>query len=203
MTLPWKTKSNRSISIIEDGIPRWLHHCYEVCCKKGGHYGRQACIVDIFGKQYHCVDVFSEWVDLYMISSIKDNITTSISYVHSCFSLIRKTLYYTINVTIAKAELFAIRCGINQTVQVPNIFCIIIIMNSIYAAQKISYFSIYLYQSQSIAISKELRSFFNKHSNNSIEFWDCPSKDKWPLYISVDHDIRKFNLTPIYFCKIS
>jgi len=31
---------------MEDGIPGWLYYCHEVCCKKGGHHGRQACIVD-------------------------------------------------------------------------------------------------------------------------------------------------------------
>jgi len=45
VTLSWKTKLNRSISTVEDGIPRWLQHCYKACCKKGGCYGRQACII--------------------------------------------------------------------------------------------------------------------------------------------------------------
>ena len=41
-----KTKSNRSISVMEDGISRWLHHRCEVCCEKGDRHGRQALIVD-------------------------------------------------------------------------------------------------------------------------------------------------------------
>ena len=40
----WKTKLNRSISSIEDRIPRWLQHHHETCCKKGGCYGRWACM---------------------------------------------------------------------------------------------------------------------------------------------------------------
>ena len=44
VTLSWKTKLNRSISAVEDGIPGWLQHHHETYCKKGGHYGRQACI---------------------------------------------------------------------------------------------------------------------------------------------------------------
>ena len=36
VTLSWKTKLNRSISVVEDGIPRWLQHCHKTCCKKGG-----------------------------------------------------------------------------------------------------------------------------------------------------------------------
>ena len=45
VTLSWKTKLNRNISAMEDGIPRRLQHCHETCCEKGGRRGRQACRV--------------------------------------------------------------------------------------------------------------------------------------------------------------
>jgi len=45
VTPSWKTELNRSISIIEDGIPRRLQHCHKTCCEKGGRRGRQACMV--------------------------------------------------------------------------------------------------------------------------------------------------------------
>jgi len=45
VTPSWKTELNRSISTVEDGILRWLQHCHKVCCEKGGHHGRQACII--------------------------------------------------------------------------------------------------------------------------------------------------------------
>ena len=41
----WKTKLNRSISAIEDGIPRWLQYYHKVYCKIDGHCGRQTLIV--------------------------------------------------------------------------------------------------------------------------------------------------------------
>ena len=41
-TLSWKTELNRSISAVEDGIPRGLQHCHNTCCEKGGHRGRRA-----------------------------------------------------------------------------------------------------------------------------------------------------------------
>jgi len=44
-TLSWKTELNRSISAMEDGISRRLQHCHKTCCEKGGHHGRQACMV--------------------------------------------------------------------------------------------------------------------------------------------------------------
>ena len=34
VTPSWKTKSNRSISTVEDGIPKWLQYCHETCCEK-------------------------------------------------------------------------------------------------------------------------------------------------------------------------
>ena len=61
----------------------------------------------------------------------------------------------------------------------------------------------YPYQIYSAAISHKLWEFFSKNVNNCIEFWDCPSKQKWPLYFSVDKETRNFNLTPIFPCKLS
>ena len=63
LTPSWKTELNRSISIMEDGIPRRLQHHHEMCCEKGGRHGRQACMV---WKWFHCRDVVSRQVDLYM-----------------------------------------------------------------------------------------------------------------------------------------
>jgi len=58
----------------------------------------------------------------------------------------------------------------------------------------------HLYQQQTIVISKELRVFFSKHEDNTIEFWDCPN-DKWHLYAVVDKETKKFNLVPLYPSK--
>ena len=46
-------------------------------------------------------------------NSIKNNIAISITYVHSYIKLVKKTIYHTVNITTMKAELFAIRYGIN------------------------------------------------------------------------------------------
>ena len=45
VTLSWKTELNRSISAMEDRIPRWLQHRHKTCCEKGGHRRRQACMI--------------------------------------------------------------------------------------------------------------------------------------------------------------
>ena len=45
VTLSWKTELNRSISTVEDGIPRGLQHCHKTCCKKGGCHERWAYMI--------------------------------------------------------------------------------------------------------------------------------------------------------------
>jgi len=40
--------------------------------------------------------------------------------------------------------------------------------------------------------------FFKRNNNNFIEFWDCPSNYKWPLYKRVDKETKEFNILPIF-----
>ena len=44
--------------------------------------------------------------------------------------------------------------------------------------------------------------FFNRNLMNSIKLQDYPSNNKWFYYESVDKDIKKFNLFPIFPCKV-
>jgi len=87
-------------------------------------------------------------------------------------------LHHATNVTSTEAELFLIRCSINQAVQVSNAKKIIVVTDAIHAARHIFDSSMLPYQLYSITISQDLRAFFNKDSNNSIAFWDCPSSTK-------------------------
>ena len=58
---------------MEDGILKWLHHCYKVCCKKDGHhkvglYGWEAispwgCNFWIGRLAYDTCPEYEEWVD--------------------------------------------------------------------------------------------------------------------------------------------
>ena len=45
VTLLWKTKLNRSISAVENGISGWLQYCHKMCCEKGGCHGRWAYMI--------------------------------------------------------------------------------------------------------------------------------------------------------------
>ena len=70
-------------------------------------------------------------------ASIKNDIATSISHIHSVNQPLIKTVYHTSFVTSMEMELFAIRCGINQACSIENVSKIIIVMDSIHAAKKI------------------------------------------------------------------
>jgi len=114
-----------------------------------------------------------------------------------------KTTYHAINVTSTEAELFVIRCGINQVIQVPNIEHIIVITDAIHTARHIFNSSSHPYQLHSIAVSQDLRVFFNMNSSNSINFWDFPSSAKWPPHLAVDKETKQLKIDSIFPCKLS
>ena len=70
-------------------------------------------------------------------ASIKNQVATSISYIHSFNKLIIKTLHKTINITTAETKLFTIRCGINQAVTNSNTNYIVVITDSLHVTRKI------------------------------------------------------------------
>jgi len=134
--------------------------------------------------------------------SIQNNVATSIAHIHSFNNLLKKTLHHAINVTSMEAELFAIRCGINQAIQIQYASHIIVIIDMIHAVEKIFDSHVHPHQQQAIAISKDLKAFFSSHEDNTIKFWDCPN-DKWHLHSMVDKETKQFNLTPLHPSKES
>jgi len=127
----------------------------------------------------------------------------SISHIHSHDKSIIKIIHRAVNVTTTKAELSAIQCGINQAVGITNINHIVVITDSLHAAKKIFDFLSHPYQIHFVAIPWKLRGFFLKNINNHIEFWDCLSKQNWPLHLLVDKDSKSFDSVPIFPCKSS
>jgi len=91
-----------------------------------------------------------------MDTSIKNNIATSISHVHIHNKPITKTLYHAVNVMSTEAELFVIRCGIDQATNSASISKIIVITDSIHAARKVFDLSSHPFQSHATIILKEL-----------------------------------------------
>jgi len=136
-------------------------------------------------------------------ASIKNHVAISIVYIHSHNKPVIKTIHSVVNVTTTEAELFAIWCGINQAAGTTNINHIIIITDSLHTARKIFNSLLHPYQIYSAAISWELRSFFLKNYNNHIKFWNCSSKQNWPLHLMVDKDSKSFIPFSIFLCKLS
>ena len=54
-------------------------------------------------------------------ASVKNNVTTSVLYIHRGQDIITKTVYHLMNIMSTEAELFAIRCGINDVTQIQDI----------------------------------------------------------------------------------
>ena len=69
--------------------------------------------------------------------SVKNNTTTSISYIHIHNKPVIKTLHHTMNIMSIETKLFTIRCRINQATISDNISKIIVIMDSIHTTKKI------------------------------------------------------------------
>ena len=136
-------------------------------------------------------------------TSIKSNIAMFILHMHICNKPISKTLYHAVHIMSTEAELFAIRCSINQAMNHNDISKIIVITDSIHAAKKIFDLSSYLYQVHSATILNGLHIFFSHHQDNSIEFWKCSSHYNWNLYKVVDKETKVFNPIPLFPCKMS
>ena len=95
-------------------------------------------------------------------TSIKDNIATLIAYVCQANSPLIKTVHHAVFVTSSEAELFTMRCGINQACNKDNISKIVIITDSIYLVKCIFNSSSHPLQLHLAAILSELWLFFNK-----------------------------------------
>ena len=59
------------------------------------------------------------------------------------------------------------------------------------------------FQSHAAIVLKELRTFFSRHQENSIEFWECPSHCNWSLHKVVNKETKSFNPILLFPCKLS
>ena len=136
-------------------------------------------------------------------ASIKNDIATSILHIHSYNRPLVKTVHHASFVTSTEAELFAIRCSINQACAINNVSKIIVVTDSIHTAKKIFDSGSHPHQIHSAAILSKLRTFFSSNESNTIEFWECPNKLRWRLHSDIDKDSRSFSSLPSYPMKIS
>jgi len=141
-------------------------------------------------------------------TNIKYDIATSVSHIHIQDKPLIKTVHHAVFITSAEAELFVIRCGLNQACNEEEISKIIVVTDSIHTAKKIFDMKSHPYQIHTTAILKELRQFFSKCQENHIEFWECTSHLKWNPHRSADKDSKAFKPVPVLpgktswdFCK--
>ena len=85
-------------------------------------------------------------------ASIKNDIATSIAHIHSTNCPLIKTVHHASFVTSSEAELFAIRCSINQACSLDNISKIVVVTDSIHMAKKIFDPGLHPFQIHSAAI---------------------------------------------------
>ena len=102
-----------------------------------------------------------------------------------------------------KAELFAIRCSINQVANNNNIFKIIVVIDLIHIAKNIFDSFNHLFQKHSVFILKDLQAFFSHYQENYIKFWECPSCCNWHPHKVVDTETKSFKLIPMLLSKLS
>ena len=110
----------------------------------------------------------------------KTNVATSIAHLWKENTIVDCLKVQTMNVTPVEAELMAIRIGLTSAIENNDTCSIIVITDSLSAAQKILDSHVHLYQSAIIPIASKIKSYLNKGCCNSIHSWYCPSKAKWP-----------------------
>jgi len=136
-------------------------------------------------------------------ASIKNNIATSISHIHTHTSPVLKTIHHAINVTSTEAELFTIRCRLNQAILLSNIKCIVVITNSIYTAKKSLICLSILIKSKQLPFPRKLGSFSKEiitillnsgivqvKTNGCFTIWliKRPRISTYPLYLLACYD---------------
>jgi len=103
-------------------------------------------------------------------ASVKNDIATLVLHIHIHNQPLVKIVLHAAFVTSTEAELFVIKCGINQACNKANIFKVIVITNSIHVAKKIFDTKSHPYQIHMSVILNELRQFFTKYQENHIKF---------------------------------
>jgi len=89
-------------------------------------------------------------------ASIKHDIATLVSHIHMRDKPLINTVHHVVFVTSTEAELFTIRCGLNQACNEEEISKIIVVTDSIHVAKKIFDTKSHPYQIYTNAILKEL-----------------------------------------------
>ena len=78
-----------------------------------------------------------------------------ITHIHIHNRNVTKTIYYAVNVLSTEAELFAIKCGINQATNISGISKVVVITDLLHTTRRIFNSSLHSYQIYGVAISNK------------------------------------------------
>jgi len=126
-------------------IDTFSNHFYFYSLNKKSKYSVKSHLLKLDNITLH---VFSDphLVIVVTDASIKNQVAMLIMHIHIHNRLVIKTVHHAVNIITTEAELFVIRCGINQATHLPNVKCIFVIMNFIHAVKKIFNSLFHLYQ---------------------------------------------------------
>jgi len=126
---PFNSEFSSGSRIIDNFSSHFSFYSFSKC--SDDNFISHTCMLDnlaiVLSKDLSCALIVTD-------ASIKNNMATSITHIHICNKAIVKTLHHTVNITSTEAELFAIRCGINQANNTQEISKIIVIIDLIHTA---------------------------------------------------------------------
>jgi len=91
----------------------------------------------------------------------------------------------------------AICLGLTPVLDNNDVQHVTIVIDSLAAGQKILNFSNQPLQKSIIPMALRIRTFLEKDRCNTIQFWYCPSKLKWPRHALVDEEVKVSHAPPI------
>jgi len=128
---------------------------------------------------------------------------TAITHVWKDNKVIARLKAHTNNITLVEAELMVICIGLTHALESSDIHQILIITDALEVGKKIITLDDQYLQKSIIPIAKKMQRFLEKNGRNSIHFWYCPSKLKWPRHALVDEEAKSCYTLPTFLDKNS
>ena len=97
---------------------------------------------------------------------------------------------HTSNITPLEAELMVIQIGVVSVLESAESHKIIVITDTLEAGKKITSSDDQYLQKSIIPIAENIHHFLGKDGHNSIHFWYCPNKLKWPRHALVNEEAK-------------
>jgi len=121
---------------------------------------------------------------------------TAVAHIWKDNKITDKLKAHTNNITSIEAELMAIQIGLTSAFENTEAHQILVITDTLEAGKKIISSGNQYLQKSIIPIAQKIQSFLSKDGCNSIYFWHCPNKLKWPRHILVDKETKTAHTPP-------